>query len=280
MRNLVAWTVTLTLALTGCNAYTTNQEENILKLEAEEIARFEAREAGQGAAVDAEHFYAIVNSAIGKYDKQTGERVAGWSLDREGPLRHINSCYVSDGRLLCANSNFPEVPMASSIEIIDTATMQHVETRSLGMDFGSLTWFDWRDGCWWAGFAHYNGRGGETGKDHRYTNVVKFDDEWRKLEQWMFPDSVLERFAPHSTSGGAFGPDGLFYVTGHDRKEMYVLRLPTMGPKLVHVATIEIDIEGQAFAWDRSTERRVVYAISGANREVRAFEIPAVQLER
>jgi hypothetical protein len=96
----------------------------------------------------------------------------------------------------------------------------------------------------------------------------------------MFPDSVLERFAPHSTSGGAFGPDGLFYVTGHDRKEMYVLRLPTMGPKLVHVATIEIDIEGQAFAWDRSTERRVVYAISGANREVRAFEIPAVQLER
>ena len=57
---------------------------------------------------------------------------------------------------------------------------------------------------------------------------------------------------------------------------MYVLRIPNMGPKLVHVASVDIDIEGQAFAWDRSTERRVVYAISRANREVRAFEIPEV----
>lgn len=168
MRDLLTWTVPLALTVAGCSAYTANQEGTILKLEAKEIARFEAPEAGQGAAVDAEHFYAIVNSAIGKYDKGTGERVAGWSLDREGPLRHINSCYVSDGRLLCANSNFPELPMASSIEIVDTVTMQHVETRSLGMDFGSLTWFDRRDGYWWAGFAHYDGRGGETGKDHRY----------------------------------------------------------------------------------------------------------------
>jgi hypothetical protein len=169
--------------------------------------------------------------------------------------------------------------MASSIEIFDTIEMRHVETHSLGTSFGSLTWFDRRNGYWWAGFAHYDGRGGAPGKDHRHTNLVKFDDMWRKVEQWMFPGSVLERFAPHSTSGGAFGPDGLLYVTGHDRKEMYVLRVPTMGSKLEHVATIDIDVEGQAFAWDRSVDKRVVYGISRASREVRAFEIPELPLE-
>jgi hypothetical protein len=265
----------LTLALVS-SGYGAVVEDDIPRLQAKEIARFEAREAGQGAAADATHFYAIVNSAIGKYRKDTGERVAGWSLDHDGPIRHINSCFASEGRLLCAHSNFPELPLASSVEVFDTTDMQHVETRSLGMSFGSLTWFDRRDGYWWAGFAHYDGRGGEPGKDHRHTNLVKLDDQWRKLEQWLFPDSVLQQFAPHSTSGGAFGPDGLLYVTGHDRKEMYVLRLPAMGSVLVHVATIDIDVEGQAFAWDRSTDRRVVYGISRVSREVRVFEIPDV----
>jgi hypothetical protein len=273
MSYLPAWAVPLALLVSTLSS---GAAQSIQRLQAKEIVRFEAREAGQGAAADATHFYAIVNTAIGKYDKKTGGRVGSWSLERGGPLQHINSCYVSDGQLLCAHSNYPDLPMVSSIEIIDTTTMQHVESRSLGMDFGSLTWFDRKDGYWWAGFAHYDGRGGELGKDHRHTTVVKFDDQWRKLEQWMFPDSVLKRFAPHSTSGGAFGPDGFLYVTGHDRKEMYVMEIPAMGSKLVHVVTVDIDVEGQAFAWDRSTERRVVYGISRPNREVRAFEIPEI----
>jgi hypothetical protein len=52
-----------------------------------------------------------------------------------------------------------------------------------------------------------------------------------------------------------------------------------MGSKLEHVATIGIDVEGQAFAWDRSVDKRVVYGISRASREVRAFEIPELPLE-
>ena len=53
---------------------------------------------------------------------------------------------------------------------------------------------------------------------------------------------------------------------------------PTMGPKLEHIAIIDIDIEGQAFAWDKSSTDRIVYGISRPNREVRAFRLPSVSL--
>ena len=96
----------------------------------------------------------------------------------------------------------------------------------------------------------------------------------------MLPASVLERLAPHSASGGGIGPDGLLYLTGHDREEMYVLAFPELGPKLVHVATVDVGLQGQAFAWDRSTDRRIVWGISRPNREVRAFRIPEIPADR
>ena len=48
-----------------------------LVLRAEALERHAAAEAGQGVAVDRHHFYAIVNFAIGKYDRHTGEKVDG-----------------------------------------------------------------------------------------------------------------------------------------------------------------------------------------------------------
>ncbi len=244
-------------------------------LTAEPLAAFPAREAGQGAAVDAGHFYAIVNTAIGKYDRTTGERVGGWSIERGGPIVHLNSCYARENRLLCAHSNFPQLPMASSIEIFDTERMVHVASESLGLRDGSLTWFDRHDGSWWAGFAHYDDKGGMPGRDHRFSNVARFDDDWQLLEQWLLPESVQARMAPHAASGGAFGPDGLLYLTGHDRKELYAVQAPKMGVRLEHVATISVDLEGQAFAWEPGS--RVIWGISRPNREVRAFRIPTVR---
>ncbi len=41
----------------------------VIRLQATFLAAFPAAEAGQGAAADEEYFYAIVNSAIGKYQK-------------------------------------------------------------------------------------------------------------------------------------------------------------------------------------------------------------------
>lgn len=272
---LTVWMLAV-VPLTACDTGGSQTTNSVPRFEAREIRRFDAREAIQGVAVDDGHFYAIMNSAIGKYDKRRGKRLAGWR-DDTGKLQHLNSCHARDGRLFCAHSNYSDLPMASGIEIFDTATMQHVESKSLGLTDGSLTWHESHDGYLWAGFAHYDGHGGEPGVDHRYTYVAKFSDDWEQRGRWALPDSVLERLAPYSTSGGAFGPDGLLYLTGHDRKEMYVMRLDDADSKLQHLATIDIDVEGQAFAWDRSSDERVVYAISRPNREVRAFEIPAIR---
>jgi hypothetical protein len=242
------------------------------------VREYTANEARQGAAADARHIYAVVNSAIGKYDKTSGARVGGWSSPRTGPIRHINSCFAEPGKLWCANSNFPEVPMGSSVEVFDSARMAHVESRSLGLlEEGSLTWFDRLGGGWIAGFAHYDERGGTGYKNHRYGAVATYDADWRRTGGWLFPDSVLERMKPHAASGGALGPDGLLYIMGHDRPEMYVLARPKMGPVLVHLATLDIAAEGQAFAWDRSAARRLV-AISRKGGNVRTFDVPPVAL--
>ena len=162
----------------------------------------EAEEAQQGVASDGTYAYAIDNSRIGKYDIKTGQRVAQW----EGPsglFPHMNACTLVDKRLLCAASNFPQVPMTSAIEIFDPVAMKHLTTISLGMGIGSLTWVDRKDGFWWAGFANYAGKAGEPGHDHRYTSVLKLDDQWRQLEGWTLPDAVLERMAEAARGNAA-----------------------------------------------------------------------------
>ncbi len=249
-----------------------------LSLRATLVRDYAAPEARQGVAVDDRHFYAVVNTMIGKYDKATGARVAGWAGPRGGLVRHINSCFAEPGLLYCANSNFPLTPMASSIEIFDSATMTHRESRSLGiLDEGSLTFFDRLGDRWIAGFAHYDGEGGLAYKDAAFSGIVLYDSEWRRVGGYALPESVLLRMAPHAASGGAIGPDGLLYLFGHDLPELYVLARPVMGPTLIHVATISIDAAGQAVSWDRS-QPRTLYAINRPTGAVRAFAIPPVPL--
>ncbi|WP_430422884.1 hypothetical protein [Phenylobacterium sp.] len=243
-------------------------------LQAEVVRRWKAPEATQGVAVDARHFYAVANSRIAKYDKATGRKLAEWVGDR-ARFPHINSCEIIGRELVCANSNFPETPMTSSVEIFDPSKMVHLRTISLGQQVGSLTWVDRKDGVWWAAFANYDGKGGEPGRGHQYTQLVQFDDQWRRLQGWSFPLSVTERFRPMSSSGGGFGPDGRLYVTGHDHPELYVLELPKGGSKLDHVATIAAAIEGQAVTFDRS-EPGVLYGISRPNREVVVLRLPSL----
>jgi hypothetical protein len=242
--------------------------------QAEVIGRFKAPEATQGVAVDAKYFYAVANSRIAKYDKASGRKVAEWQGER-ARYPHINSCAVIEAKLVCASSNFPQTPQQSTVEIFEPKTMTHEKTISLGQQIGSVTWVDRKDGFWWATFANYDGKGGEAGRDHRYTTFVKFDDQWRRTEAWTFPAEVLARFKPMSSSGGGWGDDGLLYITGHDHPELYVLKLPKGGATLDHVGTIAVPIEGQAIAWDKS-QKRVVYGISRPNREVVAMRVPAL----
>jgi hypothetical protein len=242
--------------------------------QAETVRTWPAPEASQGVAVDARHFYAVGNSTIAKYDRATGRKVAQWSGDPK-LYPHINSCAVIGRELICAASNFPAVPMLSFVEVFDPQAMVHRRTIPLGEQRGSLTWIDRKGGAWWAGFANYDGRGGEPGRDHRATKVVRFDSAWRPLQTWSFPDAVLDRFKPMSNSGGGFGPDGLLYASGHDAPEVYALRAPASGSTLELVETLGTPVEGQAIAFDKS-DGRVLFGVSRKRREVTAMRLPMV----
>jgi hypothetical protein len=226
-------------------------------------------------AVDAGHFYGIGNYVVGKYDKRTGARVAEWTSPRGGPVVHLNGGLVQDGVLVLAHSNFPQVPMASSVEFFDPATLRPVRSLSLGLRHGSLTWAERRGGDWWACFAHYNDQGFEPGRDQRWTHVARFDADWQIRESWLFPPQVVATWGKSSCSGGSWGTDGLLYVTGHDARELYVLRLPRMGSVLEYVTTIDVPFEGQSWAWDPA-EERTIYGIVRRTREVVVARIPAL----
>ena len=246
-------------------------------LVATELKRWHIMEANQGVAVDAEHFYGIGNHALVKHRKDTGERVAEWFGPRAGAIIHLNSGWLDGDRLVLSHSNFPQLPMASSLEIYDANSLQPLESHTLGMRLGSLTWAVRHQGSWWACFANYNDSGTTPGFDQRWTHMARFDDNWQELQSWLFPPHVIATWGDSSCSGGDWGDDGLLYVTGHDAAQLHVLRLPKQGVTLEYVTTIDVPFEGQSWAWDRSAAgERVIYGISRARQEVIVARIPAV----
>lgn len=238
------------------------------------IKSFKVEEAKQAVAVDKDHFYVINNSAIRKYTKSDGKLVASWDGTALG-IQHLNSGVVIKGKLYCANSNFPDMPMASAVEIFDVKTMQHVGNHSFGISpYGSLTWIDQKDGYWYIGFAHYSGKNASEGRDVRWTSLVKYNADWVQVEAWTYPKNLLELFAPMSNSGGAWGNDGLLYLTGHDHPELYAVKLPKSGYILEYVKTIPVSMPGQGIAFDRDVKGKViVYGIHRAHKEVVIDEI-------
>ena len=217
-----------------------------------ELRRWRLAEARQAPAVAGDALYAIDNQRIGKYDRRSGEKLAEWVGPPEGPIIHLNAGLVLDGVLYATHSNYPGVPMLSSVEMFDAGTLQHLGSHSFGFQPGSATWVDRRDGFWWVGYANYAGPGGDPARPPSFTRVVKYDDDWREVEGFAFPAAVVERFGTRSNSGASWGPDGLLYATGHDHPELYVLRLPRAGSVLELVETLAVPAEGQGIAWDRS----------------------------
>jgi hypothetical protein len=244
------------------------------------VARFVVKDARQAVAVDATAFYAIDNRVIAKFDKKTGAQLARWEGEKDGPIIHMDSGAVLDGKLYTAHSNYPSWPMTSSIEVWDTSTLKHLQSYSFGIDRGSLTWID-RDasGTWWGAFANYNRVFDKSpvAYGNKYnTQVVRFTSDWHVAEAWVLPDKLVEKFGDMSNSGGSWGPDGKLYITGHDNTELYVMELPKMGSVLRWIATIPVNLAGQGIAFDRS-DSGVLYGIirrSGADSEVTASRIP------
>ncbi|WP_223834020.1 hypothetical protein [Spirosoma profusum] len=242
--------------------YSTTCRTHSFGQKAQEIKRFQPKLVQQGVAVDQTYFYVVNNHSLTKHTKTDGKQVAAWE-DTTGLLKHMNSGVIIGQKLYCTHSNYPNVPMASSIEIFDTATLRHIGTHSFGLFPGSVTWADFYKGYWWVAFANYSDKASAEGRDNRWTTLVKFSENWQQLEAWTFPDNVLQAFSPKSTSGGTWGTDGLIYCTGHDKPELYVLKLPERGSTLQYVKTILTISEGQAFAIDRSRkDKLVLYGIT------------------
>lgn len=258
------------------------QEEAVEEPQAKDstlVRTFDVPEARQGIGVDENYFYAVDNRSIAKYDKQTGELVDKWEGPEDGPMIHLDSAMVMDGRIYAAHSNYDISPMTSSIEVWDAETMEHVDSYSFGIEYGSLTWLDRHDGFWWATFANYNNYFSVNGDiaygNNRWTTMIKLNDEFEKVEAWVFPDGIVERFEDMSNSGGSWGPDGRLYVSGHDLPEVYVMELPDIGSVLEWVGTVNVDIAGQGIAWDRS-EPGILYGIVRADKRVTVNDLSDV----
>jgi len=244
------------------------------QLAAAEVRRLPSDYAHQGVAADAVSVYAIANSAIARISKVTGEQLAVWKGD-PARYKHLNSCVVRKASLVCVVSNYPDTPMRSRVLWLDKATLKLQREHDLGHGAGSLTWLDWHQGSWWAGYANYDGKGGEPGRDHRETALVRYSASFIEQARWRFPEAVLARFAPRSSSGGVWGADGLLYVTGHDRSELYVLRVPVGGSELGLVATMLTPTGGQAIGWD-GAEKRLLWSIDRARSELVASYVMPV----
>jgi hypothetical protein len=241
----------------------------------ETVREFDVPEANQAVGVDERHFYAVDNQAIAKYDKATGKLVEKWEAPRGGPIIHLDSAMLMDGKLYAAHSNYPGWPMTSSVEIFDAATMEHVGTHGFGTRWGSLTWVDWHEGHWWMTFANYDqkigpGRAPYGGKAN--TVVVEMNGAFEPMQSWTLPKEVLDRFEDMSNSGGSWGPDGFLYLTGHDPAEVYKMTVPRSGSVLQLVEILPLNIRGQGIAWDRS-QPGSIYGIIRATARERAISI-------
>lgn len=238
--------------------------------------RIVSSDAVQGIAVDVQHVYTIANRSISMYDKFSGEPVSRWQAqERDGRIVHLDSGVIHEGKLYAAHSNWPGVPMMSSVEIFDIDPLVNVAHHSFGTLRGSFTWLDRHDGFWWGTFTDYGTRqsvsrltSAALEREISGTRVVKMDDAFNIAGSWQLPASLLARMAPKNNSGGSWGPDGRLYLTGHDRAEIYVVMLPAHGEVANWVATFKAPaIEGQGLAWDRFALDPILYGINRSHRQ-------------
>jgi hypothetical protein len=124
--------------------------------------------------------YAIANTKVAKYDRQSGTLIAVST----GEAKHLNSGFLWQRRLYCAHSNYPLLPEQSEIKVLDVETMQLSTFKDFGNFGGSLTWAVQQDGHWWCNFARYGANNAET-------FLVKFDGKWQELGRWS-PTTIIQ----------------------------------------------------------------------------------------
>jgi hypothetical protein len=243
--------------------------------EATLLKTYPAFDANQGVAVDDKSFYAVDNTSITKHSRTTGEPLLQVAGSKGGPLIHMDSGEVDNGKIYAAHSNYGTYPMTSSIEVFDARTMKHIASHSFGIDRGSLTWLTRHDASWWAGFANYDVLvGGKTYGETYNTKVVQMDDNFQAVASYTIPKQILDRLSPMSSSGGSWGPDGRLWLSGHDDPEVYVMELPQAGSELTWTATVDVPgIEGQGIAWDLTGNDPTLWGIQRSTKQVKEYKV-------
>lgn len=242
------------------------------------INKFFNSDATQAVAIGQKHFYAISNKSISKCKKSDGQIIDRWVSSIES--MHLNSGVIVGKYLLCANNPpFENIKIShekhlkrpitniDTIEIFNHKTMEHVRTIYIKMSgllrLGSFTWIDFYEDNWWGAFAFY-------GNFAKYTTLVRFTIDWKNdkikiLEKWEFPKKIIKNFYPYSNSGCSI-KDDIFYCTGHDKKEIYLMKFDKN--RLLYSNTIPSKNTGQGISWDRYTDKNILYTIDRKNKMV------------
>lgn len=239
------------------------------------VRKVNSTDANQGVAVDSNYFYTIDDHSITKHNKSTGDPIQQWYGELGGSITHLDGGTVINGTLYCPHSNYPGIPITSSIEMWNVTTMEHIGSHSFGIYRGSMTWLDQdSNGTWYGTFANYDRV--QKGQMQPYgltmnTQLVQMDEDFNVVRSWIYPQELFATFSPMSNSGGSFGPDGWLYITGHDASAAYIMKIPSAGSVAIWVATVSLpDIAGQGIAWDRSVpaSNASLYGISRESLQV------------
>ncbi|WP_281616168.1 hypothetical protein [Flammeovirga sp. SubArs3] len=229
----------------------------------EETKKYDAPHARQAVAATDEFFFVVDNNVIVKRDIVDGKEIKRWEDKR---LKHLNSAYIQNDTLFCAHSNYPSIPMHSSIEMWDINTLEHIGSHSFGIDIGSCTWIVQHEQHWYVMFVHYANEGKmQKNRDVSWSQLIKYDLNWNRKEGWVLPKELIEKVSPYSISGGIILEDNSLLCTHHHFKELYKLQFPKMGSTLVWEETIPTEIRGQGIALDPNGN---LWGIDKKSREV------------
>lgn len=207
----------------------------------EATSEIKSEYATQAAAADEKFVYAVSNTHIARYDRETGKLLGKATAP---DTLHLNSAFFWKGKFYCAHSNYPKKPEESDIRVYDPSEDSVKVFHTFNKPPGSLVWCirDPRDQFWWCCFAHYE-------KDNAKTFLARMDDQFKELARWTFPAKVVDDWDGMSASGGIWDGETLL-VSHHHFKVLYRLKVPKEGKELELVESLACPFPGQGIAVD------------------------------
>lgn len=205
---------------------------------------------GQGVITHKNNIYVVGTNTICMHDKKTGKLIKKVKTN----LKHLNGGIVKDDKLYLTHNPNGKL---NSIEIFDL-NLKHLQSIKLEHLKGSLTWIDYYDNSWWGALAWYKNQVSKT-------RLVKFNDDWTINVSWKYPKNILDKFKPYSNSGGQFDKKtGLLFLMGHDKEEVYIMKVNPKSLRLILVEIMEVPIGGQGISLENRDGLLYMY---GLNRQ-------------